>query len=225
MSFTDVMYGNLVQVNNQFQNNLGQNAAMNQGQQAAMAQQQQAAAAQQAQLAALYGAQGFGGQDGSVCRRWVPPPVATPEASAATAAIRMSPVGGYNSIDQNDPGNIALYYQIMGIPAGRGWWRLYTTNAAISDAAAAVTGGPASRLVSLFQSTQRAAKPLRQQQRRACDLPRRRYQFQRPQYRAVLSAHGYGRRHPRRRHPAHKRRSAMIPRRCTRTPWGILAVA
>jgi hypothetical protein len=62
MSFTDVMYGGLGQLNNQFQANLGQNAAMNQGNQAAIQQQQINNAAQQAQLAALYGPQGFGGQ-------------------------------------------------------------------------------------------------------------------------------------------------------------------
>ena len=62
MSFMDVMYGPLGQVNNQFQANLGQNAAMNQGNQYAAQQQQAAMAAQQAQLAALYGSQGFGGQ-------------------------------------------------------------------------------------------------------------------------------------------------------------------
>jgi hypothetical protein len=56
------MYGNLGQATNFNQNNLAQNAAMNQNQQASMAAQQQAAAAQQAQLAALYGPQGFGGQ-------------------------------------------------------------------------------------------------------------------------------------------------------------------
>ena len=117
MSFTDVMYGPLGQVNNQFQNNLGQNAAMSQGQQAAMAQQQQAMAAQQAQLAALYGPQGFGGQTAQYA-------AAGADYGRQTGGFGgyggmndpMSPEGGYNSIDQNDPANIALYYKLMGMP-------------------------------------------------------------------------------------------------------------
>jgi len=61
MSFNDVMYGSLGQLNNSFQNNLAQNQAAMQQQQNFAAQQQAIAAQNQASLNNAYGPAGFGG--------------------------------------------------------------------------------------------------------------------------------------------------------------------
>ena len=124
MSFSDVMYGPLGQVNNMFQANLAGNAAAAQGQAGQAANIANQGAINQAALNNAYGPQGFGGA------------TAANAYAGAAAGRETGGFGGYGSanadpftpvsdpgglaltpgggVDPNNAGNIAIWNQIMG---------------------------------------------------------------------------------------------------------------